>query len=341
MTNSAKELISMSKELPPQLPSAQIRWEMVQVADKIKLCPSEPPPILFRGQHTQFSPSYSSISRGLQFPNYRTTPLFLSQLSVPDQAKYIIDLTKSWWFCEELDSHPAMLWAKRENIFVDKIALAQHYELATGYMDLTQSFAVACFFATCKRVDGIWHPKEGGEGIIYRVDYHQLPRISDSVVSIGLQPFPRPAEQWGWVIETLLAQDFETNPIVSCMRFKHDRSVGEYFLSMFNNGDDLFPPDTMSTVADSIKSSQVLPLSLAEAAVNNVAEDRFGIQQSETDGLLEAVKEEINLVADSSRPTMLDAERLRHLGNDWVRRQAGFFKQVSFRLVQSEKCWDN
>ena len=74
MANTAQDLIRMSKKIPPQLRSAQIRWEMVlhRNGNEVKLCPSEPPPMLFRGQHTQHSPSYPSIARGIRIPKQFT-----------------------------------------------------------------------------------------------------------------------------------------------------------------------------------------------------------------------------------------------------------------------------
>ena len=97
-----------------------------------------------------------------------------------------------------------------------------------------------------------------------------------SIVPIGLHPFPRPAEQWAWVIEMRLGQEFQTTPIVSKIRFRHDQSVSEYFFELFANGKVLFPPDAMSFVANIIKASKVAPQSIIAAALSKLAEDPFG-----------------------------------------------------------------
>ena len=335
MVNKAQDLIKVSERMPPQLPNAQCRWEYVMRGDKVQLLPVELPPALFRGQNTRYSPSYPAIARGLHIPVDASPPFSLAQLSSVDQATFIIDLVKSWWFCQELDRHPAMIWADDEGIYVNKMALAQHYELSTGYMDVTQSFKVACFFATCEQVNGLWQPKGDGEGIVYRVAYHELPHPLDSTVPIGLQPFPRPAEQWGWVIDTRLGEDFETNPVVTYVRFRHDLSVSEYFFGQFDEGRSLFPTDAMSTVASRIKAATAVPRTLIDAALNQIVEDPLGIEQSDVSGVEAAIEERVELVGKDNQPRMLGTEQLRQLEQDWERRKTRFFEQVSVRLVRN------
>lgn len=45
-----------------------------------------------------------------------------------------------------------MQWVISEKVHVNVTAIAQHYGIPTAYVDLTESFAVAAFFATCRFV---------------------------------------------------------------------------------------------------------------------------------------------------------------------------------------------
>lgn len=63
-------------------------------------------------------------------------------------------------------------------------ALAQHYGLETGWLDITNDFNVALFFATCKWKDGEWVPLTKADteadashqyGMIYHMPSYQMP----------------------------------------------------------------------------------------------------------------------------------------------------------------------
>ena len=82
--------------------------------------------------------------------------------------------------------------------------------LLTGYMDLSESFDVSCFFATCY-VDKArtWQPRTEGVGVMYLLPTERIPIRPDVLQPIGLQVLPRPREQFGWVIVCGIGSDFE------------------------------------------------------------------------------------------------------------------------------------
>ena len=93
-----------------------------------------------------------------------------------------------------------MKWPNGERLSVDKIALAQHYELDTGYLDLSHDFDVAAFFATCYRRGAEWQPQIDGIGIAYRIELSRIPHGPLKFAqAVGLQPLPRPEQQRAWV----------------------------------------------------------------------------------------------------------------------------------------------
>jgi hypothetical protein len=105
-------------------------------------------------------------------------------------------------------------------LFVDHVAIAQHYGLRTGLLDLTESVNVAAFFATNELLrDGRWVPATDGWGVIYRlsVPRSRSPQEAEKDLEwmspIGYQPFPRPNEQWAWAYELGITQDFWTLPM--------------------------------------------------------------------------------------------------------------------------------
>jgi hypothetical protein len=74
----------------------------------------------------------------------------LQELSEANQARLLVNFMKTEWFVELLRETAAVKWLKEKRIFLDEMAVAQHYGLPTGYIDLTQSFDVAAFFACCR-----------------------------------------------------------------------------------------------------------------------------------------------------------------------------------------------
>ena len=293
---------------------------------RARLFPSDPSPVLYRGQNRRYSPSFPTIAR-----SFSRRVSMVRDLPEEDQAALATDLARTWWFGEEIERHPAMRWAASQNIAFDKTALAQHYELPTGYIDLTQSFSVACFFATCEKREGAWRPKESGRGVIYAFDYTVLERPLSLVVPVGLQPLPRPAEQWAWVVEMSLGQDFEAFPAVRWMQFEQDPGVSKHFLEMFDHGRDLFPPDAMGDVARHIRSAKAIPKRFVDSAVKELTEDEFGVPPEQREALKRVIQASTDLA--EAEPRILCHESAER---DWNRRKADFMDGVGVRLVRSK-----
>ncbi|MGN7100333.1 FRG domain-containing protein [Ralstonia holmesii] len=277
---------------------------------------------LYRGQHTRYTPLLTSIARGLQSNDIGE--MFRSPIA--DQAKIVFRLAQAWRFSRELRRHPIAVHAANLRLDLDEIALAQHYGIPTGYLDLTDDFNVAAFFATCRETENGWAPVDAGEGIVYRVHLDKLDAPFDSYIPLGPQQLPRPSEQSAWVTELSFYPSFEVQPGVEMLQFQHDRHVGQHFLEMYAGGELLFPPDPLAEVAAEILACGEIPIDLVEAALDSFASDPYGILSKD----LPALRKEISTLATqvSSDRRLLTDQAIQSLLNDedWSKKMLGTMK---------------
>jgi hypothetical protein len=322
----------MREEYESVPPLAERQWEYIQrSADSVVILPSDRPSLLFRGQNRRYSPSYSSLSRDLEQGRMK-----LSTLALDDQARVLDRITRRLWFIREMESHPASRWFAERQICGFDMALAQHYGIPTGYIDLSESFDVACFFATCRFADGRgWQPCADGVGVIYCLPLGGIPIRPDVLQPIGLQVFPRPREQWGWVLVTGMGVDFESLPRLGIFEFTQNLTVSEYFWRKFKHGADLFPADAMADVAEEIMESAILPGDLLATAVRDLCAAREGFA-SPGHEILNALNTTLG-VRGGACPPLLGEKTLATLEGQWKGHQDSFFKGVGFRLVRTRR----
>ena len=227
--------------------------------------------ILYRGQNQRVHPMLPSIARGL---SSQTGKIY--EMTMVDQATVVLRLAQSAWFARELSHHPIAAHAENQHVRLDRIALAQHYGIPTGYLDLTDNFDVAAFFATCRETATGWEPVTQGVGVLYRVDLTRVEHRFGMFQPLGPQPLPRPDEQSAWTAEIPMVHSFDGWPIVSIIEFEHDKKIGEYFLQFFDGGKILFPPDPLANVAHEIIQSGEMPKELVEGVLVGFAKDEFG-----------------------------------------------------------------
>lgn len=247
---------------------------------------------LYRGQTAHHLPFLPSIARGLQ----STDIDMLWKSSIADQAKIVFRLAQSWWFSRELSRHPIAKHAAHQRLDLDPIALAQHYEIPTGYLDLTDDFNVSAFFATCHCTPNGWEPVESGIGVIYRVILKTLENSFGRYTPLGPQQLPRPTEQCAWVAELPLCHSFEGWPNVSMLKFHHDKRIGAHFLNLFADGELLFPPDPLADIAKEILNCREIPSNLVDAAIDSFASDPCGVQAKQVPALRKEIAKLATLV---------------------------------------------
>ena len=210
-------------------------------------------PYLYRGQVSRFQPCLPSVFRGL------SSVAHPANMAPSERLRCFVDRVKLEEFVFALDAHPASGYAREIGLRICPHALAQHYELATDRIDLTQDHKVAAFFATNTRKDGVWLPVNKGVGVLYRLQREPFRRhFRDRLECIGKQVLPRPGEQKAHTLVLPLGRDFESLP-VEIYTFSQRESYGRILNDHFGGGAKLFPPDVMSEIASAIKSATTLP----------------------------------------------------------------------------------
>jgi hypothetical protein len=126
----------IAPQRPPLLPS-QLRWQYVARDDDptwTSIWPENPGDVLFRGQWKRYIPCVSTATRRMGIDARD-----LGELSEAHQACLIANLIRTEWFVRLVAETAAVKWLTEAKVFIDKMAVAQHYGLPTGYIDLTQS----------------------------------------------------------------------------------------------------------------------------------------------------------------------------------------------------------
>jgi len=325
--------------LAPQRPSvlpSQLRWTYAHRDEDpnwIAIHPENPGDLLFRGQGKRYIPCVSTAARGLA-----GDARLVYELSKANQAHLIVNFIKTEWFVELVRDSAAVKWLREKHIFVDEMAVAQHYGLPTGYIDLTQSFEVAAFFACCRydSTNKSWTAVGDGEGVVYTVQWRTVP--PDCFIRpINLQCFPRPSEQWGWTCELRLGEDFDKLPFVQKFIFNHDLEASRRILARFSGGKDLFPDDPLSELADRIISSAVVPADVAEWIATDLIKDPQGKPGATVTEILSLVQECAGVKA-SSDARIPDLEKINsELDDIWKQKQDSFFRGIGVRLARTRR----
>ena len=289
--------------------------------------------MLFRGQVKRYTPCVSTAARNLGIETG-----LLRELSEAHQARLIVNFIRVEWFVNLVRETSAVKSLRAKRVFLDEMALAQHYGLPTGYIDLTQSFDVASFFACC-RYDSqqeLWLPVADGEGVVYSVFWRAVPN-DYAIRPINLQFFPRPSEQWGWTCELHLGDDFDKLPFVHKFVFKHDLAASQRILVKFSQGRALFPDDPLSELADKIMDSSILPLNVAERIAKDLIDDPQGKPGSTLKDIFYLLREVagVKLSSDIMIPDL--PVIVSKLDNVWNHKRDSFFEGIGFQLVRQRK----
>lgn len=332
--HDASFLIELSAKQPPL--RDQLRWIRVHTDDgkEFAIVPAKVQPFLYRGQNRRYAPCWPSICR-----DFSSDAARVHELCPSDQLLFIKRLAQGRWFEQCLDSHPTVQWASQDKLRINRTAIAQHYGIPTGYVDLTESFDVAAFFATCyfDRASKSWRPCETGDGVLYVLNWMQLPPEPKRVRWIGLHPLPRPAEQWGWTCELFLGEDFEQAPSLQGLRFSHSSKAGAHFLHKFADGALLFPSDPLARVADRINHSSCLPLWALSDTIADLIEDEWGLPNSTEQELFEEIESKLGITVDANCASPIHQDDIDELHAIWNARKGDFLKGVGIQLVRTPK----
>lgn len=149
---------------------------------------------------------------------------------------------------------------------VNPVTLAQHYGLATEYLDITNSKWVAAFFAATRydwETDSylpVGRDYEEGYGVMYiSKDFStgELPEeFFDKNGVIGYQYFARPTKQssFGYALEK--REDFNDSPYFDKFFFRHDLEASTIVYNMSYRQNRFIPKDVLSQLARKISESK-------------------------------------------------------------------------------------
>lgn len=175
-----------------------------------------------------------------------------------DKLRYTADLIQ----CQEMMllmlSHPMVrLLDHKINLMgydftfeMNLYGLNQHYYNKTTFLDLSSDADVAAFFATnsYNPDTDIYSPvtDEDKIGVLYYYDIDSNNGfLFNGLSTIGLQVFPRSGCQSGFLLLIPKDANFNDNPRVKWVKFRHKAQVSEYYHKLFNGGKKLFSPDIL------------------------------------------------------------------------------------------------
>jgi len=262
MNSIYQDLDSVIKELSKQgwtLSKSYIRYgdfEVLSLDDGSLI--NYPKPLfspLFRGQVGWFNPCLSSMYR----QNPSAIEILISKIKVAE-------------FESLLKIHPQVQQDIENGYKVDFIGIAQHYGFRTEYLDITNSFPVAAFFATNEfnENEDSFHPISDSSkiGVLYFFNPTLLMSLKSiyDIYPIGFQPFRRPAEQRAFYIH--LKNNIDLNQITGVFPFKffQKKEISERLYDIMEGGKILFPYDIISVKAKEIIKDR----KLSKKSIKNV-----------------------------------------------------------------------
>jgi len=208
----------------------------------IGLLPGNQSLYLFRGQTQDYSSCIAKIYRN----NPSEIDIFIARLR---QIEFELVLRE----------HPAVQDIQKDGIHISFTGLAQHYELATEYLDVTSDPYIAAFFAVCKycRSEQRYIPisSQDKRGVLMKTPalVYMDPATEPRLEIVGLQPFPRPGNQKAYTVKLRKGENFSAHK----MLFQHTKENSQRIYDLFDGGKKLFPPDPIRNKAQEISDGSV------------------------------------------------------------------------------------
>lgn len=145
-------------------------------------------------------------------------------------------------------------------------AIAQHYGIPTNWMDITNDFETALFFACCKYDKGRYRPlnkfdfKEENDryGVIFKADSfladlkYGMFEGDGGIMPIGFQPFMRCHRQYGHAYVMEEDMDLYKSNDFQMMKFKHSIDLSKEIFEHMNRGEKIFPNEGLEDLENEI-----------------------------------------------------------------------------------------
>jgi hypothetical protein len=218
----------------------------------------------YRGENSVHEPCKASIYRGYVSDVQR----FTERIKTSELGFLIDEYPLTHIFREGINIPLVNNECQICNLAVDYFAIAQHYGIKTDLLDFTSDKWVAAFFASTEYRNDRYYPIEDDsrEGMFYIYSpMPDLPGIDapNKFRPVGLQPFSRPGEQKGFVLQ-LNEQDDLNKMNIRKIRFRHDKNVSHLIYNYSNRSNKLFPEDILATKTNLINESETFSLNALE-----------------------------------------------------------------------------
>lgn len=202
--------------------------------------------------------------------------------------------------------HSKMRHLKITNGFSLKVqtdAIAQHYGIATPYLDLTNDKWVAAFFAVSSynKDEGIHYVINPDNIDSNNIDslcgsFYRLREVDffspNAPLPIGMQYFNRPGRQFAFVVDLTEYGDFLHYPNVERIFFRHDKKANQLVFDLCQQGKKFFPEDSLSNIVDELEKTHVFSSDAIESCKEKVYNaltseewgemlEKYGISSSE------------------------------------------------------------
>lgn len=220
-------------------------------------------------------------------------PSFFRSRPEEHEERFIYDLTAELRIAEfdtlihRLDRDKE--WERRGLTVLTEV-LAQHYGLKTRWLDITNDFPTALFFASCYFKDGKWHyfkqedlQASNRYSVIYHIPwwraeeklmaYFSSPSINVyPILPIGYQPFLRCSNQYGYGIRmeepvALTSIGFEK------LCFKKSEKLSRWIYEYMDGGRKIYPADSLTPFESTLKKI-ASATSFSEKALRSVLSAR-------------------------------------------------------------------
>lgn len=221
--------------------------------DVVRLMPVSPTPYTYyRGQSRLYEPCMPSLYRRNE------------NGELPSEMDIAYNRLKICEFEMLLATHPVFCELSH-HISVNPVALAQHYGLATEYLDITNSKWVAAFFASTRydydsdTYHPVWRDYEDGYGVMYISRPYEASGATAGFFSkhvvIGYQYFERPTKQSSFGYKMQMGEDFNESPYFERVLFRHDLDASKLVYDMSYKQRRFIPQDNISRLVRQIAES--------------------------------------------------------------------------------------
>lgn len=206
---------------------------------------------LYRGESRDYKECKPSI---LRTANEKT--LLLSRL----QTEELACILRNHPIIRELVNRPIVIekfgvqfWLK-----VQFEGLAQHYGIATPFLDMTNNKWVAAFFAITNYKDGMYHlvkpSMDQAYGCFYRWKQpNYRGKGLDVPQPLGMQYFNRPGCQSAFALDMTRLGDLNNCAEVERFYFRHDDEANQLVYDLCQQGRMFFPEDGMEILVGKLK----------------------------------------------------------------------------------------